>query len=63
MHPQVCRFPEATGIAGDILIADNTDGSRQIAELLGAVSMPFYGAALSGGIEAALAAGVLSSSC
>ena len=52
-------FLERTGIAGEIVIADNgsTDGSRQIAESLGArvvpVSQRGYGAALSGGIQAA----------
>jgi len=52
-------FLDRTGIAGEIVIADNgsTDGSRQIAESLGArvvpVSQRGYGAALSGGIQAA----------
>lgn len=52
-------FLDRTGIAGEIVIADNgsTDGSRQIAEGLGArvvaVDQRGYGAALAGGIEAA----------
>jgi glycosyltransferase involved in cell wall biosynthesis len=52
-------FFDRTGIAGEIVIADNgsTDGSRQIAEGLGARVVPVdqrgYGAALAGGIEAA----------
>ncbi|MFP9136532.1 glycosyltransferase family 2 protein [Devosia sp. XGJD_8] len=52
-------FLDRTGIAGEIVIADNgsTDGSRQIAEGLGARVVPVdqrgYGAALAGGIEAA----------
>jgi glycosyltransferase involved in cell wall biosynthesis len=52
-------FLARTGISGEILIADNgsNDGSRQIAEGLGArvisVQQRGYGAALMGGIEAA----------
>lgn len=52
-------FLDRTGVIGEIVIADNgsTDTSRQIAEGLGArvvaVSPRGYGAALSGGIEAA----------
>lgn len=52
-------FLDRTGIAGEIVIADNgsTDGSRQIGENLGARVVPVdqrgYGAALAGGIEAA----------
>jgi hypothetical protein len=53
------RFIDRTGIAAEILIADNgsTDGSQQIATSLGArvVDAPIrgYGGALSGGIAAA----------
>jgi glycosyltransferase involved in cell wall biosynthesis len=52
-------FLEASGIAGEVLIADNgsTDGSIAIAENLGARVEPVptrgYGAALAGGIAAA----------
>ncbi len=52
-------FLDRTGIAGEILIADNgsTDGSQAIAEGLGARVVPIptkgYGAALLGGIKAA----------
>jgi len=52
-------FLERTGIAGEVLIADNgsTDGSQDIARGLGArvVTVPErgYGAALAGGIQAA----------
>ena len=52
-------FLDRSGIAGEIVIADNgsTDGSRQIAEDLGARVVPVaqrgYGAAIAGGIEAA----------
>jgi glycosyltransferase involved in cell wall biosynthesis len=52
-------FLARTGISGEVLIADNgsTDGSRQIAEALGArvilVQQKGYGAALMAGIEAA----------
>jgi glycosyltransferase involved in cell wall biosynthesis len=52
-------FLERTGIAGEILIADNgsTDGSREIATTHGARVVPVpergYGAALNGGIMAA----------
>ena len=52
-------FLERTGIAGEVLIADNgsTDGSQAIAEAAGArvaaVAEKGYGAALSGGIAAA----------
>ena len=52
-------FLERTGIAGEVLIADNgsTDGSQAIAEALGARVAPIavrgYGAALIGGIRAA----------
>src|SRR5688572_4672821 len=47
------------GIAGEVVVADNgsTDGSREIAEELGARVVPVkqrgYGAALTGGIAAA----------
>jgi hypothetical protein len=53
------RFLEQSGIAGEILIADNgsTDGSQEIATALGARLVPIksrgYGAALLGGIRAA----------
>lgn len=61
---QVCvekarGFLERTGIAGEVLIADNgsTDGSQAIATAAGARVVPVpergYGAALSAGIEAA----------
>src|SRR5690349_21497394 len=52
-------FLERTGIAGEVVIADNgsTDGSQQIAEREGARVVPVailgYGAALAAGIEAA----------
>ncbi len=52
-------FIEGAGLKGEVLIADNgsTDGSIEIAERLGArvvnVKQKGYGAALSGGIEAA----------
>ncbi len=52
-------FLDRSGIAGEIVIADNgsTDGSRDIAEGLGARVVPVpergYGAALGGGIQAA----------
>jgi glycosyltransferase involved in cell wall biosynthesis len=52
-------YLERSGIAGEILIADNgsTDGSQAIAQVLGAVVVPVpqrgYGAALSAGIAAA----------
>lgn len=52
-------FLDRSGIAGEILVADNgsTDGSREIAERLGARVVPVpergYGAALGGGIAAA----------
>ena len=52
-------FLDRTGMSGEIVIADNgsTDGSRQIAEDLGARVVPVtqrgYGAAIAGGIEAA----------
>jgi glycosyltransferase involved in cell wall biosynthesis len=52
-------FLDRAGIAGEIVVADNgsTDGSRAIAQDLGArvvpVSQRGYGAALAGGIEAA----------
>lgn len=52
-------FLDRSGIAGEILVADNgsTDGSREIAEHLGARVVPVpergYGAVLGGGIEAA----------
>jgi len=52
-------FLERSGIAGEVLIADNgsTDGSQQIATTEGARVVPIpqrgYGAALMGGIEAA----------
>lgn len=52
-------FLARTGIAGEVVIADNgsTDGSREIAQRLGArvVAVPQrgYGAALNGGIQAA----------
>ena len=50
---------ERIGIAGEVVVADNgsTDGSREIAEQLGARVVPVeqrgYGAALTGGIAAA----------
>jgi len=53
------RFLESSGIAGEVVIADNgsTDGSQQIANALGArivhVAERGYGAALIGGIAAA----------
>src|SRR5215510_9486646 len=53
------EFLARTGISGEVLIADNgsSDGSRQLAEELGArvisVQQRGYGAALMGGIEAA----------
>lgn len=53
------RFLEASGIAGEVLVADNGshDGSQAIAVAEGARVVPIlargYGAALSGGIEAA----------
>lgn len=52
-------FLARTGIAGEIVVADNgsTDGSREIAQGLGARVVPVpergYGAALAGGIHAA----------
>jgi glycosyltransferase involved in cell wall biosynthesis len=52
-------FLDRTGIAGEVLIADNgsTDGSQAIAQALGARVVPVrargYGAALLGGINAA----------
>ncbi len=52
-------FLDRSGIAGEIVVADNgsTDGSRAIAERLGARVVPVpergYGAALGGGIQAA----------
>jgi glycosyltransferase involved in cell wall biosynthesis len=52
-------FLERTGIAGEVVIADNgsSDGSREIAESEGARVVPValrgYGAALAAGIEAA----------
>jgi glycosyltransferase involved in cell wall biosynthesis len=53
------RFLKGAGIAGEVLVADNgsTDGSRQIANAMGARVVPVarkgYGAALLGGISAA----------
>jgi glycosyltransferase involved in cell wall biosynthesis len=53
------RFLSQADISGEVLIADNgsTDGSREIAEKLGARVVPVadrgYGAALIGGIQAA----------
>jgi glycosyltransferase involved in cell wall biosynthesis len=53
------RFLDASGIAGEVLVADNgsTDGSRDIAAAEGARVVPVaargYGAALIGGIAAA----------
>jgi glycosyltransferase involved in cell wall biosynthesis len=53
------NYLSRSGICGEILIADNgsTDGSREIAQSLGArvvsISERGYGAALTGGIEAA----------
>ena len=52
-------YLERTGIAGEVLVADNgsTDGSREIAAAAGArvvaVGRKGYGAALTGGIQAA----------
>ena len=52
-------FLQRTGVAGEVLVADNgsTDGSRSIAEEMGArvvhVTARGYGAALCGGIAAA----------
>lgn len=52
-------FLNRAGIAGEIIIADNgsTDGSRELAQSLGARVVPVaergYGAALGGGIQAA----------
>ncbi|MGV8853841.1 MAG: glycosyltransferase family 2 protein [Devosia sp.] len=52
-------FLQASGITGEVLIADNgsTDGSQAIAAAAGAIVVPIaqrgYGAALAGGIEAA----------
>src|SRR5215204_2919367 len=56
---------ERLGIAGEVVVADNgsTDGSREIAEELGARVVPVerrgYGAALTGGIAAARARWVI----
>src|ERR1700691_4718225 len=53
------RFLERTGIAGEVVVADNgsTDGSQAIAQRLGArvvdIAERGYGAALIGGIHAA----------
>ena len=53
------EFLQRTGIAGEVLVADNgsSDGSREIAEAAGARVVPVpdrgYGAALQGGIAAA----------
>ena len=53
------RFLSQANISGEVLVADNgsTDGSREIAEKLGARVVPVadrgYGAALIGGIQAA----------
>jgi len=53
------RFLAGSGISGEVLVADNgsTDGSRQIANAMGARMVPVarkgYGAALLGGIAAA----------
>jgi glycosyltransferase involved in cell wall biosynthesis len=53
------EFLRRTGIAGEVLVADNgsTDGSRELAEAAGARVVPVpqrgYGAALLGGIAAA----------
>ena len=53
------EFLHRSGIAGEVVIADNgsTDGSRDIAQRLGARVVPVpergYGAALAGGIQAA----------
>jgi len=53
------RFLGSSGISGEVLVADNgsTDGSRQIANAMGARMVPVarrgYGAALLGGIAAA----------
>ena len=52
-------FLDASGVSGEVIVADNgsTDGSRQIANAMGArivaVEARGYGAALSGGIAAA----------
>src|SRR5262245_36947972 len=53
------HFLKSSGIVGEVLVADNgsTDGSRQIANAMGArvvaVARKGYGAALIGGITAA----------
>lgn len=53
------RGVQASGMVGEVIVADNgsTDGSREIAERLGARVVPVpergYGAALMGGIQAA----------
>jgi hypothetical protein len=52
-------FLQEHGVCGEVIVADNgsTDGSRALAERLGArvvpVEIPGYGAALAGGIQAA----------
>ena len=57
--PKARAYLERTGIAGEVLVADNgsTDGSREIAAAAGARVVPVgrkgYGAALTGGIQAA----------
>lgn len=63
------RFLDESGIAGEIIVADNgsTDGSIEIAESLGArvvrIEQRGYGAALSGGIYAAHGEFVIMGDC
>jgi len=63
------EFLERSGVAGEVLIADNgsTDGSQKIAENLGAVVVPIvergYGSALKGGIAAARGRYIIMGDC